>query len=343
MIGDGRCHGLYGSIQALTSLTSLPHASSTQMNVFGIFLSCCPYLLMALASVSRLNIRAEAFGVNSPLANEFVIFFMGSFAIGLLTILTVALRERWLGLANNKPWRIFRWALTLGLIAFFFVFLLGIKTLYTGNGATSIIIILYANLHLIIAFHRFATAAFSQNNAVRAFVSYTLVCTFDGQPMDGIFRPSLNYRIQLTLIMMQVDTGFFAVDSLIGYTMFVIIALLAFLGVPAILQVRWDSQQGHEGVSFQNIWASQSRCYDSSVAAAHSHSCFPSTGQYRCDHQMRLLFNDSFAKMASYGKIARAMKDAKVCKAWEIFGIITIITEHKACRHLFLPFTWTLQ
>lgn len=36
----------------------------------------------------------------------------------------------------------------------------------------------------------------------------------------------------------QVDAGFFVVDSLIGYTMFVIIALLAFLGVPAILQVR---------------------------------------------------------------------------------------------------------
>lgn len=63
------------------------------MNIFGIFMSCCPYLLMALASVSRLNIRADTFGENSPLTNEFVIFAMGAFAIGLLTILTVTLRE----------------------------------------------------------------------------------------------------------------------------------------------------------------------------------------------------------------------------------------------------------
>ena len=33
------------------------------------------------------------------------------------------------------------------------------------------LVILYALLNLIIAFHRFATAAFSQNNFVRAFVS----------------------------------------------------------------------------------------------------------------------------------------------------------------------------
>lgn len=72
-------------------------------------------------------------------------------------------------------------------------------------------------------------AAFSQNNAIRAFC----------------------------------DVGYYAIDLTVGYIMFVLMSLLAFLGLPAILQ-------------------------------------------------MRLLFNDSFAQMASYGKIAKAMKEAKI-------------------------------
>jgi hypothetical protein len=90
-------------------------------------------------------------------------------------------------------------------------------------------IIIYANLNLLIAFHRFASAAFSQNGFMRSFV----------------------------------DIGFYAVDSLIGYSMFVLMGLLAFIMLPGILQ-------------------------------------------------MKLLFNDAFSQTANMGKIAKAMKEAKV-------------------------------
>jgi hypothetical protein len=35
----------------------------------------------------------------------------------------------------------------------------------------------------------------------------------------------------------KVDHGYYIMDSFVGYVMFIIIALLSFLGVPAILQV----------------------------------------------------------------------------------------------------------
>ena len=46
----------------------------------------------------------------------------------------------------------------------------------------------------------------------------------------------------------QVDIGYYIVDSLIGYIMFIIIALLAFLGVPAILQVMTPQSRSRAGL-----------------------------------------------------------------------------------------------
>jgi 1,3-beta-glucan synthase len=199
------------------------------MNNLGIFFSGWPYLLMALGSVSRLNIRGTAFSINSAMANPFIVFFIGSGIFFSVIVVTLVLQDYWMTVANNKPWRMYKWALALVIIGFIFAFLFGMTSLYEGNGGTTICIILYANFNLVVFFHRFAMCVMSQNNVMRSFV----------------------------------DTGFYIMDSAVGYTMFVIIALLSFLGLPGILQ-------------------------------------------------MKLLFNDSFSKMASYGKIAKAMREAKI-------------------------------
>lgn len=202
-------------------------------NVF-IFISTMPYLLMALAAASRLDhaIKIKSLSDNHPLANGYLVFFMGTVAVAFTVGATVVLQKHWLELAQHKPWRIYRWTLTIGIIAFFIIFLVLVSKYYNGgalNGFHTIMIILYANLQLLIAFHRFATAAWSQNSYMRAFA----------------------------------DTGYYTIDTIIGYIMFIILGLLAFLGLPGILQ-------------------------------------------------MKLLFNDAFSKTANYGKIAKAMKEAKI-------------------------------
>ncbi|KAG1659988.1 hypothetical protein FOA52_009662 [Chlamydomonas sp. UWO 241] len=199
------------------------------MNVVWAAISTLPYVLMALAAASRLDIRVNVVSSSSPLANGYIVFAISSAMMAATVVVTVALRQHWMDLADHKPWRIYRWLLTLVLVGFMFTFLLGVKKLYTGDGISTICIVLYANFMLLIAFWRFSTVAFGQNNALRGFC----------------------------------DSLYYGIDSVIGYLMFIIIALLAFLGVPSILQ-------------------------------------------------MRLLFNDSFAKSANYGKIAKAMKDAKI-------------------------------
>lgn len=100
-----------------------------------------------------------------------------------------------------------RWVLSLGLLVFVILFLVVVGEYYDGgarNGATTIAIIIYANLNLVIAFHRFATAAWSQNSYMRSFC----------------------------------DIVFYTYDTLIGYMMFVLLGLLAFLGLPGILQMK---------------------------------------------------------------------------------------------------------
>ena len=67
---------------------------------------------------------------------------------------TVRLRVHYSDLAKMKAWRIYRWVITFVLISAIIIFLVLIPRWYTGKGLTSIMIILYANFNMLIAFHR---------------------------------------------------------------------------------------------------------------------------------------------------------------------------------------------
>ncbi len=63
------------------------------MNLTLIFVSGWPYLLMALGAVSRMSIRAAAFGPNSVMSSPYVIFLIGSGSLLFLIILTISLED----------------------------------------------------------------------------------------------------------------------------------------------------------------------------------------------------------------------------------------------------------
>lgn len=66
------------------------------------------------------------------------------------------------------------------------------------------LLILYADFHLLIAVHKLAVVAASQNHAVRAFV----------------------------------DSFYYTIDSMVGYIMFMLIGLLSFIGVVGWVQMK---------------------------------------------------------------------------------------------------------
>ncbi|KAJ9526929.1 hypothetical protein QJQ45_025369 [Haematococcus lacustris] len=180
------------------------------LNHLGTLFTTTPYMLMALGSASRLDICLDIVVGDrfnrriQAVCNPYVIFFMATSAIWFMVWLTITLRAYWINLANHKPWRIYKWFVTLGLVVFIIVFFVGISRFMTGSGFEAMLIVIYANWNLLVSFHKLATPMLSQNNNVRAFS----------------------------------DWFFYTVDSMIGYLMFILMALLAFIGVVGLLQMK---------------------------------------------------------------------------------------------------------
>ncbi len=57
-------------------------------------------------------------------------------------------------LADHKPYRIYRYTLTLLAFIFLIVWLAVVSRWYDGNGFTTLCVILYANFQLLIAYHK---------------------------------------------------------------------------------------------------------------------------------------------------------------------------------------------
>lgn len=129
------------------------------LNILGIFTGCLPYILMAIAAASRVNITLDALNT-TPLANGYLVFLLGTAGILLLTITSVYLRHRWLERADNKSLRMYRWAVSLGLILFVLLFFIALKQFYWGNAPMAVAIIIYANMNILIAVHKFSTVSF---------------------------------------------------------------------------------------------------------------------------------------------------------------------------------------
>ncbi|KAL6746905.1 1,3-beta-glucan synthase component-domain-containing protein [Haematococcus lacustris] len=180
------------------------------LNHLGTLFTTTPYMLMALGSASRLDICLDIVVGDrfnrriQAVCNPYVIFFMATSAIWFMVWLTITLRAYWINLANHKPWRIYKWFVTLGLVVFIIVFFVGISRFMTGSGFEAMLIVIYANWNLLVSFHKLATPMLSQHNNVRAFS----------------------------------DWFFYTVDSMIGYLMFILMALLAFIGVVGLLQMK---------------------------------------------------------------------------------------------------------
>ncbi|KAL6745812.1 1,3-beta-glucan synthase component-domain-containing protein [Haematococcus lacustris] len=180
------------------------------LNHLGTLFTTTPYMLMALGSASRLDICLDIVVGDKfnrriqAVCNPYVIFFMATSTIWFMVWLTITLRAYWINLANHKPWRIYKWFVTLGLVVFIIVFFVGISRFMTGSGFEAMLIVIYANWNLLVSFHKLATPMLSQHNNVRAFS----------------------------------DWFFYTVDSMIGYLMFILMALLAFIGVVGLLQMK---------------------------------------------------------------------------------------------------------
>lgn len=57
------------------------------------------------------------------LCNPYIIYFMGTMALGVVITTTVVLRDFWLDRANHKPWRIYRWGMSLLFVSFIVIFI----------------------------------------------------------------------------------------------------------------------------------------------------------------------------------------------------------------------------
>lgn len=52
--------------------------------------------------------------------------------------------------ANHRPWRIYRWGITLLLLAFFVTFFAGVQRYFRGSAINTILIIIYADFNLLL-------------------------------------------------------------------------------------------------------------------------------------------------------------------------------------------------
>ncbi|KAG2500666.1 hypothetical protein HYH03_001432 [Edaphochlamys debaryana] len=175
------------------------------MNLVSTIVSCLPYILLCICAASRLDIYMPAAAAySSVFRSQIVVFLIATVSIWIFVYMTIQVKTYFTELADHKPYRIYRYIMTTCMIVFLILWLALVSRWYEGNGFTTLCVILWANFQLLVAFHRFVTVAYSQNNAMRAFV----------------------------------DSFHYTVDQIIGYTLFVLIAMLSFLGVFSVLQMK---------------------------------------------------------------------------------------------------------
>eukprot|EP00198_Chlamydomonas_reinhardtii_P003824 XP_001693160.1 glycosyl transferase [Chlamydomonas reinhardtii] len=161
--------------------------------------TCLPYTLLVLAMVSKLNFKISEVAV---LQNPYMEFVLATALLWAVTAATWYLGHYFQSWHMSRPWRITRYVLTLVSAVLFVAYLAVLNRFYDGDGFTHLMRVAYANLMLLIMFHKAATYLFTQNNAVRDFV----------------------------------DAGYYIIDLMVGFAMFAVLALLSFVGIVALLQ-----------------------------------------------------------------------------------------------------------
>ncbi|KAG2442264.1 hypothetical protein HXX76_002351 [Chlamydomonas incerta] len=161
--------------------------------------TCLPYALLVLAMVSKIRFKISEVPV---LQNPYMEFVLATALLWMVTAATWYLGHYFQSWHMSRPWRITRYVLTLVSAVLFVAYLAVLNRFYEGDGFTHLMRVAYANLMLIIMFHKAATYLFTQNNAVRDFV----------------------------------DAGYYLIDLMVGFAMFAVLALLSFVGIVALLQ-----------------------------------------------------------------------------------------------------------
>ncbi|PNH06649.1 Ankyrin repeat domain-containing protein [Tetrabaena socialis] len=125
------------------------------VNVLTTGVGCLPYILLAVAAASRLDIVMPAAARFHPLfKNQIVVFIMATLAIWVFVMATIQIKTYFTELADHKPYRIYRYIMTIAMFVFLIVWLAVASRWYDGNGISTLCIILYANFQLLIAYHK---------------------------------------------------------------------------------------------------------------------------------------------------------------------------------------------
>ncbi|GLI62082.1 hypothetical protein VaNZ11_004642 [Volvox africanus] len=172
------------------------------VNIAFVGVGCLPYILLTVCAASRLRIVAPS--AAKVLHSQVMVFLIATVSIWIFVHVSIQIKTYFTELANHKPYRIYRYMVTICMVIFLIHWLALVSRWYDGNGFNTLCIILYANFQLLVAYHKFVTVALSQNNTMRAFV----------------------------------DSFYYTVDQVIGYTLFLLIAFLSFLGVVGALQMK---------------------------------------------------------------------------------------------------------
>ncbi|GIL75226.1 hypothetical protein Vretimale_7896 [Volvox reticuliferus] len=175
------------------------------VNIAFVGVGCLPYILLTVCAASRLDIVMPAAAAFHPIfKSQIFVFIVATVSIWIFVHVSIQIKTYFTELADHKPYRIYRYLVTICLVIFLILWLAVVSRWYDGSGFNTLCIILYANFQLLVAYHKFVTVALSQNNKMRAFV----------------------------------DSFYYTVDQVIGYTLFVLIAFLSFLGVVGVLQMK---------------------------------------------------------------------------------------------------------
>jgi hypothetical protein len=102
--------------------------------------------------------------------SPYLVFLLFTALIWGLVWAVSSIAGRYQKATNRRGWRIFSfWSITGGSLMFA-MYLTVLSKWYTGNGFANILLILYANLNLAIAFHRAATHFATRSPRARALV-----------------------------------------------------------------------------------------------------------------------------------------------------------------------------
>lgn len=167
--------------------------------VWGLLTQVSPMALLALATVSRLDLSVTV--APAPFNSPYILFLIAT-AI-LWTVLYWALKTAGrFKQYDRRGWRLWSfWAMFSAGIAFT-VYMAVLTRWYSGSGIINLLLILFANLCLALAAHRAATHIATRSPRGRAFV----------------------------------DAGYKVLDTLTGYIVLGILGFLSLLGIIARIQ-----------------------------------------------------------------------------------------------------------